>query len=111
MYPMDYRVNYGDGSVSYGMSRDLAEAELARVAADRPRARLQQLRSVLLPPALTAGIGATMPPTTGPKWLRDGWRPAGPGFCRCPKCGDKVSTNALARAKHRCKTPKPENKP
>lgn len=41
-----------------------------------------------------------------PVWRREGWAPSGPGFCRCPKCGARVSTNALARARHTCK-PKP----
>lgn len=36
-----------------------------------------------------------------PEYIREGWRPAGPGGCRCPKCGATVSTNALGRASHR----------
>lgn len=35
-----------------------------------------------------------------PEYILEGWRPAGPGGCRCPKCGATVSTNALARASH-----------
>jgi hypothetical protein len=38
-----------------------------------------------------------------PEYIKDGWRPHGPGRCRCPKCGAAVSTNALARARHVCK--------
>lgn len=36
-----------------------------------------------------------------PEYQREGWRPAGPGGCRCPKCGATVTTNALGRASHR----------
>jgi hypothetical protein len=36
-----------------------------------------------------------------PEWRREGWRPAGPGQCRCPDCGTAVSTNAFARATHK----------
>lgn len=35
-----------------------------------------------------------------PEYLRDGFRPAGPGGCRCPHCGATVTTNALGRASH-----------
>jgi len=41
-----------------------------------------------------------------PVWLREGWRPAGPGHCKCPKCGAVVSTNAFARTRHVCPPPK-----
>ena len=36
-----------------------------------------------------------------PEYIREGWRPNGPGNCRCPKCGATVTTNALGRASHR----------
>lgn len=35
-----------------------------------------------------------------PVWRKEGWAPAGPGHCKCPQCGEKVSTNAFARAHH-----------
>ncbi len=35
-----------------------------------------------------------------PVWRKEGWAPGGPGRCVCPACGEKVSTNALARASH-----------
>ena len=35
-----------------------------------------------------------------PSWMRDGWKPNGPGLCNCPHCGALVSTNALARHSH-----------
>jgi hypothetical protein len=38
-------------------------------------------------------------------YLQQGWRPHGPGKCRCYICGGISSTNALARAKHICKPP------
>ena len=31
------------------------------------------------------------------------WRRNGPGRVNCVKCGEQVSTNAFALAKHRCK--------
>jgi hypothetical protein len=37
------------------------------------------------------------------QYLKEGWRPHGPGKCRCPHCGEVTSTNALARARHVCK--------
>ena len=37
-----------------------------------------------------------------PAWWRAGFLPAGPGRCRCRKCGATISTNAFARSKHRC---------
>lgn len=39
-----------------------------------------------------------------PQYLRDGWSPRGPGRCKCPGCGTICSTNALARARHKCPT-------
>lgn len=39
--------------------------------------------------------------TRFPEYLREGWRTAGPGGCRCPHCGATVTTNALGRASHR----------
>lgn len=36
-----------------------------------------------------------------PQYIRQGWRPAGPGGCRCPHCGASVTTNALGRESHR----------
>jgi hypothetical protein len=36
------------------------------------------------------------------QYLKDGWRPNGPGRCICPHCRATVSTNALARARHKC---------
>ena len=36
-----------------------------------------------------------------PTYQQEGWRPAGPGGCRCPKCGQTVTTNALGRDSHR----------
>lgn len=44
------------------------------------------------------------------QYIKEGWRPHGPGKCRCPNCGAIVSTNALARSKHRCPE-KPTSKP
>jgi hypothetical protein len=35
-----------------------------------------------------------------PVWQAEGWRGDGPGYCRCPGCGTKVSTNAYARRAH-----------
>lgn len=48
-----------------------------------------------------------------PVYIREGWRPAGPGHCRCPKCGAIVTTNALGRSMHRCppQPPQPKAKP
>lgn len=37
-----------------------------------------------------------------PQYVKEGWRPHGPGLCRCPNCGAVISTNALARARHAC---------
>jgi len=37
-----------------------------------------------------------------PQYLQQGWRPNGPGRCICPHCRTTVSTNAMARARHRC---------
>lgn len=37
-----------------------------------------------------------------PQYIKDGWRRHGPGRCRCPVCGTVTSTNALARARHKC---------
>jgi hypothetical protein len=37
--------------------------------------------------------------TGHPQWRKEGWREAGGGLL-CPKCGLKVSKNALARARH-----------
>jgi hypothetical protein len=42
-----------------------------------------------------------------PQFLKEGWRPHGPGKCVCPNCGSICSTNAMARARHVC-PPKPE---
>lgn len=41
---------------------------------------------------------------TSPQYIKEGWRPAGPGRCKCPNCGASVSTNALARARHTCRS-------
>ncbi len=38
--------------------------------------------------------------TRRPEWQKDGWAPAGPGQCRCPRCGTRVYTNAYARRAH-----------
>lgn len=48
-----------------------------------------------------------------PEWRREGWRPAGPGACRCPDCGTTVPTNALARASHAraCTKARSESRP
>ena len=47
------------------------------------------------------------------QYLKEGWRPHGPGRCRCADCGAICSTNALARASHVCPTPThyPNGKP
>lgn len=37
-----------------------------------------------------------------PQYIKEGWRPAGPGLCKCPNCRAIVSTNALGRARHTC---------
>lgn len=37
---------------------------------------------------------------TMPQWRKEGWRPLGPGYCSCPHCGQRCSTNALGRAAH-----------
>lgn len=50
-----------------------------------PRSTPAVLRSVL------AGM---------PVWLAEGFSPAGPGRCRCPKCSRVVTTNALGRHSH-----------
>ena len=42
-----------------------------------------------------------------PQFIKEGWKPHGPGKCRCPRCGGIASTNAMARARHVC-PPKPE---
>lgn len=39
-----------------------------------------------------------------PQYLKEGWAPAGMGRCKCPHCRAVVSTNALARARHKCAT-------
>lgn len=36
------------------------------------------------------------------QYIKEGWRPNGPGRCICPGCRSTVSTNALARARHKC---------
>ena len=36
-----------------------------------------------------------------PQWMKEGYRSIGPGQCVCPTCGKVVSTNALARARHK----------
>lgn len=38
------------------------------------------------------------------QYIKEGWRPHGPGLCRCPDCGTLVTTNALGRAQHKCPT-------
>lgn len=43
-----------------------------------------------------------------PQYIKEGWRPAGPGLCRCPHCRAIVTTNALGRARHVCPEPAPE---
>lgn len=43
-----------------------------------------------------------------PQYLKEGWSPRGPGRCKCPHCGATVSTNALARARHKCSPPLPK---
>lgn len=35
-----------------------------------------------------------------PSYISEGWRPNGPGNCRCPDCSATVTTNALGRAAH-----------
>jgi hypothetical protein len=41
------------------------------------------------------------------QFLKEGWKPHGPGKCKCPRCGAITSTNAMARARHFC-APRPE---
>ena len=40
--------------------------------------------------------------TRQPQYQKEGWLTHGPDRCKCPRCLTVCSTNAFARAKHKC---------